>query len=365
MKVTILKEHLTSIIGLVERAAGSGSQLPILNNILIETEDAQLVFTATNLEFAVQATIEASVEEHGKVAVPAVLFSQLIQALRDERITLSSEELGLEISSDRYSGTLAGVALDDFPSIPQRGDDVSIVTLPGSLLRETLSRVVFAAQGTSDFSPELSSVLFLGTNDSLKLVATDSFRLAESTLPQTSLEGDDIRALVPVKVASDLSRFLRDDDEVECIFEEHQAMFVTKRLQLTTRLLAVQFPDYEQIIPNEFESKITMDKQELLAALKLASIFADKGSEVHLTVQEKSVVLSASRDAVGKHTITVSAQLSEPFNEVITVNWRQFFDGLKALSTESVILGLSADKPTLMWGAGDHSYRYLTAQLVS
>lgn len=364
MKAVTLRDTLSAALSLVERAGGSGAQLPALKNVLIETEGDQLVLTATNLELAVRATVPAKIADYGKVAVPITLFSQLVGALTGERVTLHAEGSGLGIATDQYKGTLAGAPVDDFPSIPTRGADALTLTVSGALLREGLGRVVFAAQGAADFSPELASVLFTTEDGVLKLVATDSFRLAETTVDDAVLPESTLRVLVPSKVASELSRVLRDDEEVTCYFEDHQATFETTRWQLTTRLISAQFPDYEQIIPKEFVAEVSLDRDAFQAALKLASVFAAKGSEVRIASDGDGIAISAGSDAVGEHTASVPAQLSGPFQSV-TFNWRQLVDGLKALTSERVTLGVNPDKPALLRGSGENGYRYVLAPLVS
>lgn len=368
MKVVTLRDTLGAALGLVERASGSGAQLPALRNVLLETEGDQLVLTATNLELAIRATVPAKVVEHGKLSVPTGLFSSLVSALTGERVTLEAQGSGLGITTDHYSGTLAGAPIEDFPSIPTRGAEAVLVSVPGALLREALARVSFAAQGAADFSPELAAVLMTTEAGSLRFVATDSFRLAEASVDGATLPETAVRALVPAKVASELARVVRDDEDVACYVETHQASFETGRVQLTTRLISAQFPDYEQIVPKEFAVEVAVDRDALSAALRLASVFAAKGSEVRLSPSGEGegaeLLISAGSDAVGEHTASVPAHVSGPF-EPVTFNWRQLTDGLKALSVERVILGINPDKPALLRGAGDGSYRYVLAPLVS
>lgn len=368
MKVITLRDTLSAALGLVERASGSGAQLPALRNVLLETEGDLLVLTATNLELAVRATVPSKIVDHGKVAVPTALFSSLVSALTGERVSLKAEGSGLAISTDHYEGTLAGAPVDDFPSIPTRGPEAKLVTVPGALLREALGRVSFAAQGAADFSPELASVLVTTEAGVLRLVATDSFRLAEATVDGAVLPEEPVRALVPARVASELARVLRDDEDVACYFETHQATFETQRWQVTTRLVAANFPDYEQIIPKDFVTEVTMDRDALTAALKLASVFAAKGSEIVLTPQGEGestqLAISAGSDAVGEHTASIEANISAPF-QAVTFNWRQLADGLRVIPTDRVTLGINPDRPALLRGAGESSYRYVIAPLVS
>jgi len=368
MKAVTLRDTLSAALGLVERASGSGAQLPALRNVLIETEGDQLILTATNLELAVRATVAAKVIDHGKVSVPTSLLASLAGNLAGERVTLEAQGAGLSITTDNYDGTLAGASVEDFPSIPARSEDAVVVSIPGALFRESLSRVSFATQGAADFSPELSAVLMSSEAGALRFVATDSFRLAEATVDGAVLPETPIRALLPAKVASELARVIQDDEDVTCYLETHQATFETPRLQLTTRLVAAQFPDYEQIIPGDFLSEVTVDRDALASALKLASVFAAKGSEVAFspsgTGEGASLTLSAGSDAVGSHTASVPAHVSVEFPSV-TFNWRQLAEGLRAIPTERVTLGINADRPALLRGSGESGYRYVLAPLVS
>lgn len=368
MKAVTLRDTLAAALGLVERASGSGAQLPALRNVLVETEGDQLVLTATNLELAVRATVPAKIVDHGKVAVPTALLGSLVGNLTGERVTLEAQGSGLVITTDNYNGTLAGAPVEDFPSIPTRAEDAIQVSLPGALFREALSRVSFAAQGAADFSPELAAVLVTTEAGTLRFVATDSFRLAEATVDGAVLPEQHVRALVPARVASELARVIRDDEDVVCYFETHQATFETARWQLTTRLVAAQFPDYEQIIPADFMADVTLDREALASALKLASVFAAKGSEVTIAPEgegeDATIAISAGSDAVGSHTASVAAHISAHFPPV-TFNWRQLSEGLRVIPTERVTLGVNPDRPALLRGSGEGTYRYVLAPLVS
>ncbi len=368
MKAVTLRDTLSAALGLVERASGSGAQLPALRNVLLETEGDQLVLTATNLELAVRATVAAKVVDHGKVSVPTALLGSLVGALTDERVTLEAQGSGLGITTDHYNGTLAGAPVDDFPSIPTRGADALQISIPGALFREALSRVSFAAQGAADFSPELAAVLVTTEAGMLRFVATDSFRLAEASVDGAVLPEKSVRALIPAKVASELSRVIHDDEDVACYFETHQATFETPRWQVTTRLISAQFPDYEQIIPPSFIAEFTVNREALAAALKLASVFAAKGSEITIEPsgegENASLTISAGSDAVGSHSTSVEAHVTSSF-PAVTFNWRQLSDGLRAISAERVTMGINVDKPALLRGSGEGTYRYVLAPLVS
>jgi DNA polymerase-3 subunit beta len=368
MNAVVLKEELLSALGLVERGSGGSAHLPILKNVLIEAKDKQIRLAATNLEIAIEARFSGKVTEPGSVTVPLNVLVSLIQAFTDDRVTLEAADTTLHIATEQYEGHLSGSSVEEFPIIPSRAKDARAITFPGEVLRDALAQVVFAAQA-SDISPELATVFVDFSIDQLRFVSTDSFRLAERTLDKNRFESSidkPFSFLLPLRTAQEIIRIARDGEAVTMYVEEHQVSFETDRFACVSRLVDATFPDYQQIIPNAFVAELTVGRQELIDAVKVSSILSNKNNEVafSLSPDHKQLLITSMNEVLGTNTARLPIEIKGSFDRAI-FNWRQVSDGLKALKTASVFLGVNEEKPALLRGVNDTTYRYLIAPLLT
>jgi len=294
--------------------------------------------------------------------VPIDLFSGVVNNLTTERLSLEGKNGAIEIKTDNYRATIQGAPPEEFPIIPQIKSQESI-NLSGELFGGGLNQVVFAAQ-PSDLRPELGSVLFEYSTDEIKLVATDSVRLAEKTIFKNQYKSninEAFRALIPLKTAQELQRALKDGDELEIFKDQHQILFKTQRFSLISRLIDGTFPDYGAIIPKKFDTEIIINKNELLSALKLASVFSSKVNEVHIRAltDQKNIEVFSLDQSLGDNDCTLPAQIKGT-NKETGFNWRYLSDGLRATEGESVLLGINEEnKPAQIKSQTDNSYFYI------
>ena len=186
------------------------------------------------------------------------------------------------MATDNYSATIHGMAAKDFPLTPKIKNEDQYFEIKGAFLREAIQQATVASQ-YSDLRPELNSLLFDFSLESLKLAATDGFRLAEKTLPSnlfTSKNLEPFKILVPLKTGVEVSRIVRDDETVRVMMDENQILFKTERTELISRLAEGNFPDYSGIIPHEFKAEIVVDREEFANAIKLTGVFGQKNSEI-------------------------------------------------------------------------------------
>ena len=181
MKFVSIRSNIKDAIGAIQHATGENANLPILRNVIINTGDGGISITATNLELAITVTISGKVIENGKVTVPANLLGNLLGNLQSDRLNFESRGDNLEIKTDNYNAVLQGLPADDFPITPKIADHTHYFEIKGVFIKEAIQQVIVASQ-FSDFRPELNSVLFDFSLETLKLVSTDGFRLAEKTV---------------------------------------------------------------------------------------------------------------------------------------------------------------------------------------
>lgn len=366
MHIVALTAELTALLSTVDRASSNSSTLPALKNVLIETDGDQLVCTATNLELALRATGSAKVHAAGKVSVPLAVLLQTLAAIPDDRVTLQVIDQTLVVTAPGYEGKLTTAPVEDFPLIPTRDQFITPVRMSGTIFRDVLSRVVIAAQSTSDLSPALASVLMVYTIDTLTIVATDSFRLAEYRLPHSQFStdvGEPFTVLVPSKTIVEIVRIMKDDVEVSMYIEPTQISFETDRWQCVSRRIDATFPEYAAIIPQTFTSEVTLDRDELLQALKAALVLVNKQAEIKMSVATDTLTLHVAHESLGTTTVRVPCIATASIDGLL-VNGRYLVDGLKALPIGTVMLGLNEERPALFKGVNDGSYRYLLAPLL-
>lgn len=348
----------------MERTSGDSANLPILKNVLIQTEDGKIKFTTTNLETATTAFVPGKAVEKGSITVPVAVLRELIANLQGERVSLESRKTGLAVKTDNYNATIQGLPSEDFPIIPKVKNQTDFIEIKSGLLKDALGQVAVSAQ-SSELRPELSSVLFDFNMDEIKLAATDSFRLSERTVPKSQFSTNrtsGFKMLIPLKTSQELVRILKDDGNVKIRNDQNQVLFETNEFQLISRLVEGNFPDYSAVVPKEFDTQATVNREELLNALRLAGVFSSKVNEVRIKISEsrKGILEVFSMDqALGENNYLLPAKIQGKPQE-ISFNWRYLSDGLRALTPENVFWGINEEnKPALLRAPGDTSYFYV------
>ncbi len=363
MKFVAIRSNIKEAISIIERAAGENANLPILKNVLIETESNKITFTATNLEVAITCFVSGKVIENGRVTAPLSLFSNIITNIQSDRLNFGKKGNALEIKTDNYSATLQGLPAEDFPRTPKVNDSGDYFEVKGALLKEAIQQAAVASQ-FSDLRPELNAMLFDFSIDTLKLAATDGFRLAERSIPQsffTTKYKEPFRMLIPLKTSQEVVRMAKDDENVRISRDESQVLIKTDRAELISRLTEGSFPDYSQLIPSKFATEVTVSREEFANAIKLAGVFGQKTSELKLVVHpaKKAVEVSSADQALGENDYLLPAKIKG--NEIESFfNWRYLADPVRALKTEDIFIGFQEEtNPALIRPTGDSSYFYI------
>lgn len=363
MKFIAIRSNIKDAISVVEKAVGENTNLPILKNILIEAEGNTIVFTATNLEIAIAHRVAGKVIESGKLTVPLALFSSLIGNLQSDRLNFEKKGDTLEVATDNYRATINGMAADDFPITPKIKNTEGYIEIKNIFLKEAIQQVTVASQ-YSDLRPELNSVLFNFSLESLIFASTDGFRLAEKSIPAGNIsikKKEPFRALIPLRTSLEVARVMRDDEVVRIYQDENQVLFKSDQTEMISRLIDGNFPDYSAIVPHEFAAEIVVDRDEFLNAIKLAGVFGQKNSEVRVRIHEnkKAIEISSADQALGENTSTLPAKLKGSIPEVF-FNWRYLSDPMKGIRMGDIFLGLQEDAgPALVRGTADASFFYV------
>lgn len=358
MKTFCLQENLKTNLNITQNIIGRNVTLPILNNLLLETEGNHLKISSTNLEIGINTWTTGKVERNGSVTCPAKILTSFVNNLPNKKIELDAKNNILMIKCENYRASLRGLPAEDFPIIPKIKEPV-LAEIKIETLRDGLSQVVGSA-ALSELRPEISGVFFSFEKNNLKLVATDSFRLAEKIIFGISKKTESSQFIVPQRTIQELIRILSErEGDVKIISDGNQILFELEGVQLISRLIDGQYPDYQQIIPKDFGLQATLNREQLLNVVRIAGIFSSKSNDIKLSLQPgKLEVLSQDPD-LGENKSQLEAKIKGRGLEVV-FNYRYLLDGLSNMGAKEIFLGLNSEaSPAIVRPAGDSSYLYV------
>jgi len=361
MKFTCNTNNLRKVISLVEHNTVRKISLPILSSILLTVEKGRLTLTTTNLEIATEAWVGAKVFDEGRVAVPAHILSSYLQTVKADQIHINSQKEHLVLTTPERRIIIKGYPVEDFPLVPKVQEDAHCTLSAGEVYR-ALSQVIFAAATTS-IKPELSSVLFRFLKTSLKVVATDSFRLSETTIPGSFADMQSMQYfLLPIHTASELLRVLDADmRDLEVTVTKGQILFATETFRIVSRLVEGAFPDYERIIPAKFTTRVVLAKSDFQETLRGIGLFTSKLNDVSLKLHpelEELEVTTANAD-VGEYFSKLKSEMTgEELS--LSFNYRYLIEGVQQIKSEKIFLGFSgAHGPVLIKHSDSEEYIYI------
>ncbi|CAN5210560.1 DNA polymerase III subunit beta [soil metagenome] len=360
MKLSVMQENLARGLQVVSRAVSGRSTLPVLANVLLKTEDAGLKLTATNLEIGITAWVPGRIDGEGTLTVPARLLTDVVGGLpAGERVDLEVDGVTLHIKAGRFQTHLRGIDAEEFPVIPSPGERPTTRVGQGAL-RKALSEVAFAA-ATDEARPILTGVLTRFSGDRLTLAAADNYRIAVKSLPILD-PVEDTSLVVPARSYSELMRVLNDsDDPVEIMLasSKSQILFHLEGVDLVSRLIDGQFPNYQQVLPTSHATRAVADRDELLKAVRLSALIASSAANV--------VKLSLASDGPGTITIAAAADVGDATGEVeaavegeavqIAFNARYLQEALQNVDAEQLALEFSGPlSPGVLRPTADEHY---------
>jgi len=345
VKLSVMQENLVRGLQVVSRAVSARSTLPVLNNVLLRTEDGGLKLTATNLEIGITYWVPGKIEMAGAMTVPARLLTDIVNGLpANERVDLEQQaQEMLHITAGRFETHVKGIDAEEFPAIPSAGERPT-TRIPQNVLRRALEEVTFAA-ATDEARPILTGVLARFEGNQLTLAAADNYRIAVKTIPVLDAV-EETSVVVPARSLHELSRVLADtDDPIDLVLSpsRNQILFHLEGIDLVSRLIDGQFPNYQQVIPKSYTTRATVDRDQLLKAVRLASLIASSSANIvklHVGKDaETGVTVSAAAD-VGDNKSDVEAQV-EGDGTTIAFNARYLIDVLANVATDQFSIELN------------------------
>ena len=353
MRIRAERDDLADVLARAGRAVGTRSPLPILQGVLCQVAGGKLTVTGTDNEITVRTFLDVEVTEEGSTVIPAKLAADAVRKLPSGAVSFSSTDTEVEITGNGPRFNLRAMSVDDYPKIAQPATD-GAVEVDGAALTRALAQVGVAASG-DDARPTLTGVLFEADEGSLRLVATDSYRLAVKDVPGVTAEG---ATLVPYRALRELSRTV-GSGAMKVALGDREASFVTDEGRLTVRVIDATFPNYRQLLPEGHSNRLTVAKDALLEAVGRAALVAEDHIPVRLAMHSGGVELSVIRQEVGEATELLEAEYTGE-DMTIAFNTRYLTDGVTAVDDEKVVIETSDPlKPGLLHGASSQDFRYL------
>ena len=338
MRLTCSQKDLARALMITTKAVALNNTLPVLNNVLLKAEDNKLHFTGTNLEVAITCFINAKIESPGEVTLPAKLLTGYVNYLRDQMIEMELSGLEMQIKTTDSKTKIKGLAVVEFPPIPTVEKEGSFKASVKDL-KKAISQVSFSA-ALNTTRPILTGVLWVVEGDQLKMVSTDSYRLSEKKIPVVDVSGE-LNCVVPCKTLLEWGAVLDMTDEVgqvEIIVSKNQIHLSVSGIQMTSRLIEGQFPNYEQIIPKSSLAQVEVETGVLSLALKRINIFAkENNNKVVLSITGDQMKLTTASTQYGEGEITLPVKKEGEDSEV-AINSQYLLDVLANMGVDKIRL---------------------------
>jgi DNA polymerase III subunit beta len=369
MKIQLLKENLKYALSVVERATAKTPTLPVLGAIALSAQKNTLELSATDLEIGIRYKLLSKIQKEGSCAVPSRLFSQLVGVLPEKEIHLSVAGGELSIDSQEHHTTLKTFPIEDFPIIPSLQGSEEAVEIETREFCAGLNQVV-GVVGQSQARPEISGVFISVQKERIKLVATDSFRLAEKTIGLAKSQGAETSFILPQKTAKELAAILGDlSGKTKLYLSPSQALFEyavkqeaqQRSFQIVSRLIEGEYPQYQDVIPKDFIAKAVVSRQEIASRIRGAAVFSGKLQDVKVKVdpKKKGLEISSQSAQVGTHSSFLAGEVSGKALE-ISFNWRFLLEGLLNMKAEEVEIAFAGeDAPALLRPINKEQYLYV------
>lgn len=359
MKFSINQSELQNALSVALKGIATRSTLPVLSGIYLEAKDDHLTMQATDLELSIQYTAPALIEEEGKSVFPGKLFFDIVKNLPDAAVHAETADDSAIITCDSSSFSIKTLDAEDFPGFPHVDTDQAI-SIPFSQFSSMVKRVARVVS-KDESRAILTGVLITFEGETLKMVATDSYRLAitETKLDEPSAEG--FQAVITGSFMQELASLPRTDEEITIALAENQIVVTYQDTVFINRRIEGNFPNYRQLLPDLYNTRVKINVDSLVSGVKRASILGQQSSPVKFSidVNNQMIQLSAAAQDVGSAQETISCQ-GEGEDVDIAFNYSYVLDGLSSVEEDDVYLEIQGGmKPGIFKSAGSENFLYL------
>jgi len=368
VKLSCLQENLAKGISIVSRVVSTRAVLPVLNNILLATDDGRLKLAATDLSTSITCWIGAKVEEDGEITVPARLLSDFVSSLPSAQIEMElvTRTKSLHLKCAQFEADIRGIDAQDFPLIPADVSDHKL-TIPPATLRQMIEQVTLAA-ATDESRPVLTGALVEFRDSELTMVAADGFRLSLRKAPLTEEVPEPMDVIIPARALRELARVSAEEEEpVEIIVtpDRNQVLFRLSNVEVVSQLIEGKFPDYNQIIPTSYGTRVVINTHDLMRGARISVLFSrDVANIIRLEM------IPGSELTPGRLIVESTAEVGQNVGELdavvegeqmeIAFNGRYLIDMLNVIGSEQVALETTnPSRPGILKPVGDNNLVYV------
>jgi len=365
MKLIIKKELFLKGLNVVEKNIGKNLTLPVLNNILIKTTKNYLQFISTDLEIAISILVPAKIESEGSIVLSPRILSNFLSNISEGNIHIKQEKNILHFEQNEYKTFFKGESDKEYPLLPKINKKLSFF-ISSQRLIDALTQVINSV-AISDLKPELTGILFDFTKNQIKIASTDSFRLSEKTIQQQKGLELEKKIIIPLKTAKELIRnYQNTNQELQVYLDGNQISISNSdsektqiKIQIISKLIEGEYPEYSQIIPKEFETKIIVSKKEFNQQIKAASLFASKINDVKLYTKTKKIFIHTENLDIGQFKSNLDALIEGKDIELV-FNYQYLLDGLDNIKGDEIIIKSNKkDRPVLLESTKNKDYFYI------
>ena len=369
MKATVLRENLKEGLGIVERIVAKSLTLPILNNTLISIQKNSVKLSATDLQLGIYYEFPGKTDGDKQAIFAPRLLSSLVSVIGENQINLEIKDANLIVRSGGYDASIKTLDAEDFPIIPiLKGDEPFVEVEIGAFCRG-MNQVVGMA-GQSQARPEISGIFCVFEKEKMKIVATDSFRLAEKKLAFEKPNKNETSFILPQKTARELiSIFGEKTGKMKIFFSSTQAFFdytdektpSPVHIQVVSRLIEGEYPHYEDIMPTNHKTKAAVPRAALADHVKVAGIFSGKTNEIRVLADptKKGLFFSSQSNEAGENKSFLEGEVTGDKVEA-AFNWRFLSEGIAQMKGENLEFGLNGeDGPALLQSGDQEGYVYV------
>jgi DNA polymerase-3 subunit beta len=372
MQFSCNQDTFSKYLNIVSRIVNSKPGLPILNNVLFEASKGKVGLKATDLELSISTWIGADVNVDGKITVPAKQLAEFINSIPEEKVDVELEKQNFNISTENNSASFNTMPADDFPAIPEVVDgQKSIVRINKADLATAINRVAFAA-ARDDIKPVLTGVKVEIDGTNVSFVCTDGLRLSRQVIKVEKVaEKKDI--LVPVRAFEELAFIVSELDsedefvEIFVLSDRNQVLFRFGEVDLVSRMIDGEFPEYKQIIPTGYKTKSDISKTDFLNSLKVINIIARSvlGNKMILDIYKTGkITLSATQSDLGKNQSNINCKV-EGDDIKIAFSAKLLSDVLNHIDTEDIVFECSeAVRPGVFKIKKDENFVHLVMPMM-
>lgn len=359
MRLRCERDTLAEALGTASRAAVSrGAALQALSGLRLEVSGDELAVAGCDLDLTIQTTVAVSGSAGGVVVVPARLLVDIVRSLEPGAVSLEGEADELHITSGRAEFVVRAFNAEDFPRLPGREGEA--VKVPAASFAEALRQVVPAA-ATDDNRPMLTGVLVTSESGSgLRMVATDSYRLAKRELPGTTMLAQGQKVLVPARALGELQRLLTSAEELTVRLGTNDAGFEVGNVVLTTRLIEGDFPNYNQLIPQSSPNRLVVSREALVEAVRrMRLLIRESTTPVRISLHPGNIELSVATQDLGQAKEDIDAKY-EGAEMVVAFNPAYLVEAVEAAGGEEVMVEMvDALKPAVIRPSEGEDYLHL------